>query len=216
MQSELLQNFVDNAIGVWVAGGMLMYPLFGLACVIYFYALEMLVYFRREEYNKIDEMTYAGWIKSPDKSKGEIGEIIRYSQEDVKTIRDVESRFEEIKAARLPRIEQKIIFLSILVTMSPLMGLLGTVMGMLTTFKGLANSSGQVIDVVAKGISEALITTQTGLVIAIPGYILVYMLMRRRQEQAAFLEHVESLTLQNFVHLPKTQKQARAQNNNAS
>lgn len=186
-----------------------MYPLALLAFVIYFYALEMLIYFRREEYHSIDELTWAGWIKSPTKGKGTIGEIIRYSQTGVKTLRDVESRFEEIKTAHLPRIQRKIIFLSILVTVSPLMGLLGTVMGMLTTFKGLAHSSGQVIDVVAKGISEALITTQTGLIIAIPGYILVYMLTRRRQEQAAFLEHVESLTLQHFaVNLPKSQQEA--------
>ena len=185
-----------------------MYPLAALAFVIYFYALEMLIYFRREEYRTVDELTWEGWIQNPGKSKGTIGAIIKYSQTGVKTLRDVESRFEEIKTAHLPRVQRKIIFLSILVTVSPLMGLLGTVMGMLTTFKGLAHSSGQVIDVVAKGISEALITTQTGLIIAIPGYILVYMLTRRKQEQAAFLERVESLTLQHFTRLPKSQHKA--------
>ncbi len=208
MEEKALSTFVDDAIGIWIAGGPLMYPLAALAFVIYFYALEMLIYFRREEYHAIDELTWEGWIKKPDDSKGTIGAIIKYSQTGVKTLRDVESRFEEIKTAHLPRVQRKIIFLSILVTVSPLMGLLGTVMGMLTTFKGLAHSSGQVIDVVAQGISEALITTQTGLIIAIPGYILVYMLTRRRQEQAAFLERVESLTLQHFTRLPKSQQEA--------
>ncbi len=208
MEDPSFVGFLKDAETIWNDGGPLMYPLALLAFVIYFYALEMLIYFRREEYHAIDEMTWGGWILKPDTAKGTIGDIIRYSQTGVNTLRDVESRFEEIKTAHLPRVQRKIIFLSILVTVSPLMGLLGTVMGMLTTFKGLAHSTGQVIDVVAKGISEALITTQTGLIIAIPGYILVYMLTRRRQEQAAFLERVESLTLQHFNRLPKSQQEA--------
>jgi biopolymer transport protein ExbB len=206
MQESALDKFMHDAAAVWTDGGYLMVPLFILAFVIYFYALEMLIFFRREEYNYVDENTWGGWIRDPSKGKGHIGEIIRYSQDGVRTVRDVQSRFDEIKTAHLPRVEHSIIFLSILVTVAPLMGLLGTVMGMLTTFKGLASSSGQLVDVVAKGISEALITTQTGLVIAIPGYILVYLLTRRRQEQAAFLEHVESLTMQHFVHLPRSQR----------
>jgi len=208
MEEASFLNFIKDAESIWQDGGPLMYPLAMLAFVIYFYALEMLIYFRREEYHSVDELTWADWIRNPGKAKGAIGEIIRYSQTGVYTLRDVKSRFEEIKIAHLPRVQRKIIFLSILVTVSPLMGLLGTVMGMLTTFKGLAHSSGQVIDVVAKGISEALITTQTGLIIAIPGYILVYMLTRRRQEQAAFLERVESLTLQYFTKMPKSQHEA--------
>ena len=139
------------------------------------------------------------WIESPSESSGNIGAMIRYSQDGVNTVQDVQSRFDEVKAANIPPIETRIIFLSILVTVAPLMGLLGTVMGMLTTFKGLAMSSGQIIDVVAQGISEALITTQTGLIIAIPGYILVYMLNRRRQEMAAFIGRLESNSLQYFT-----------------
>ena len=211
MEPSTFAQFMDDAIGVWVDGGFLMWPLFILALVIYFYALEILVYFRREDYHKLDESVYASWIKDPSKSQGAIGEIIRYSQNGVKTLRDVESRFDEVKAAHLPEIQRRIVFLSILVTVSPLMGLLGTVMGMLTTFQGLAHSAGQLADEVAKGISEALITTQTGLVIAIPGYILVYMLTRRRQELAAFLAHVESLTIQHFTHFSRSQKEVLAQ-----
>ncbi len=189
----------DDIWEVWGAGGMLMVPLFLLALMIYFYALQLLFFFRKSDYNTVEESKWTRWIEEPSESSGNIGEMIRYSQDGVKTVRDVQSRFDEIKAANIPPIESRIIFLSILVTVAPLMGLLGTVMGMLTTFRGLALSSGQIIDVVAKGISEALITTQTGLIIAIPGYILVYMLNRRRQEMAAFLGRLESSSLLHFT-----------------
>ena len=76
------------------------------------------------------------------------------------------------------------------------MGLLGTVIGMLTTFQGLATSSGQTVDLVADGIRVALITTQTGLMIAIPGYLMLYAVIKRRHEYIAFLAPVESGALQ--------------------
>ena len=76
------------------------------------------------------------------------------------------------------------------------MGLLGTVIGMLTTFQGLATSSGQTVDLVADGIRVALITTQTGLMIAIPGYLMIYAVIKRRNEFVAFLAQVENLALQ--------------------
>tara|TARA_Y100000588_G_scaffold302262_1_gene324461 strand:- start:25551 stop:26162 length:612 start_codon:yes stop_codon:yes gene_type:complete len=195
----LIATLWDDIWEVWSAGGLLMVPLFLLALMIYFYALQLLFFFRRADYNDIEESKWMHWIESPSESSGNIGAMIRYSQDGVNTVEDVQSRFDEVKAANIPPIETRIIFLSILVTVAPLMGLLGTVMGMLTTFKGLAMSSGQIIDVVAQGISEALITTQTGLIIAIPGYILVYMLNRRRQEMAAFIGRLESNSLQYFT-----------------
>ena len=109
-------------------------------------------------------------------------------------------RFLEISSASLPVVDARLMFLNILVTVSPLMGLLGTVIGMLATFKGLASGSGKTIDLVAEGISEALITTQTGLIIAIPGYLLVSMIQKKRNQYSAFLVRLESLMLQ------KTQK----------
>ena len=67
---------------------------------------------------------------------------------------------------------------------------------MLSTFGGLAASSGgNTVDMVAGGISEALITTQTGLVLAIPGYILLSIAKRKRSQMDAFYTQVEIMTL---------------------
>ncbi len=69
-----------------------------------------------------------------------------------------------------------------LVTAAPLLGLLGTVSGMILTFDSLASTSllrqGNGI---AGGISEALLTTQLGLVIAIPAMLAQQMIQRWRQ-----------------------------------
>ena len=86
-----------------------------------------------------------------------------------------------------------------LVSTAPLTGLLGTVTGMLSTFAGLGASSGNnTIDLVAGGISEALITTQTGLVLAIPGYILIHLTRRKRDRLSIFLNKLEITAIQSL------------------
>ncbi|WP_338667912.1 MotA/TolQ/ExbB proton channel family protein [Pseudodesulfovibrio methanolicus] len=62
---------------------------------------------------------------------------------------------------------------------APLLGLLGTVTGMIETFDGVARFGMMSPKVISSGISQAMISTQTGLVVAVPGLIAVYFLRRR-------------------------------------
>ncbi len=62
-----------------------------------------------------------------------------------------------------------IIILIALTAIAPLLGLLGTVAGMIGTFDAVAIAGGETAGQVAGGISQALITTQFGLLVAIPG-----------------------------------------------
>lgn len=71
--------------------------------------------------------------------------------------------------------------IGVLAAVAPLLGLLGTVTGMMSTFEvmslyGTGNAKGM-----AGGISEALITTQTGLIVAIPGLYMKNFLERRAE-----------------------------------
>ena len=69
--------------------------------------------------------------------------------------------------------------IALLSTVAPLLGLLGTVSGMVTTFTVIAEFGTGNARALASGISEALITTQTGLVVAVPGLFLASFLIRR-------------------------------------
>jgi biopolymer transport protein TolQ len=62
-------------------------------------------------------------------------------------------------------------WLAIIATVSPLLGLLGTVLGVMNSFIGVAAAGSANISAVAPGIAEALITTVAGLVVAIPAAI---------------------------------------------
>jgi biopolymer transport protein ExbB len=73
--------------------------------------------------------------------------------------------------------------IGVLAAVAPLLGLLGTVTGMMATFDVLAVFGTGNARAMANGISEALITTQTGLLIAIPGLYMKGFLERRARNQ---------------------------------
>lgn len=75
--------------------------------------------------------------------------------------------------------------ISAVTTIAPLLGLLGTVMGMIETFEVLAGQSNQTIHSgISTGISKALLTTQFGLVISVPG-LLISRLLNKLEEKNA-------------------------------
>ncbi len=75
------------------------------------------------------------------------------------------------RISQLRPFEQRLGILRALVVCAPLLGLLGTVKGMITTFVALGERGVASMDMLSVGISEALITTQVGLIIAIPGLV---------------------------------------------
>jgi biopolymer transport protein ExbB len=77
-----------------------------------------------------------------------------------------------------PRIHRSLAVIAVLAAVSPLFGLLGTVAGMITTFDVISLFGTGNAKAMAGGISEALITTQSGLLAAVPGLFSSVWLMR--------------------------------------
>lgn len=191
-----MSGFIEEVVSIWTAGGSLMIPLAILGALIYYTLYEILVDLNTNNYYDSDPDLWGHWIDSPSEATGPVGEILQYAQHNVSTMQDVRDRLAEIRNVHMGRLNGRLVFASILIGTAPLTGLLGTVTGMLSTFGGLAVSSGgNTVDMVAGGISEALITTQSGLVLAIPGYILLSIAKRKRSQMDAFYTQVEIMTL---------------------
>ena len=80
--------------------------------------------------------------------------------------------------------------LKMITVISPLLGLLGTVSGMLMVFDAVSAAAAQNPEVLARGIWQALITTVMGLTIAIPTMVIYYFLsLRMRTFQIEAIEH---------------------------
>ena len=173
---------LGKIIDIWLSGGWVMIPLALLAVLIYSNGIQLLLFLRKGNIQLGHESEWMTWIYNPAEAKGRAGEIIRYTQENVTAAKHVRNRFEEVRQTMLHNIERRLIFLNTLVAAAPLMGLLGTVIGMLGTFAAISAGGGaETAAMVAAGISEALITTLFGLVVAIPALILHAFLSRRAQ-----------------------------------
>ena len=88
----------------------------------------------------------------------------------------------QVAAPMDSRLEARHEAIGVLAAVAPLLGLLGTVLGMIETFQVISDFGTGNARALAGGISVALVTTQTGLLVAIPG-LLVSNRLRRRAEQ---------------------------------
>ena len=192
----MIATFLERVWNTWLAGGWTMVPLALLGLLTYGAAVRMFLYFSKRDFHKLTEHQWSQCVKNPDNGEGEIGEIIRYTQDEVGSVDEIHSRFAEVMIAKMPDIDRNITFINILVTAAPLIGLLGTVMGMLLTFQSIGMGGGEMAEMMAKGISAALFPPEVGLCIAIPGLLMVYLLKRKRDEYDAFLAKLESFTVQ--------------------
>ncbi|MFH1914318.1 MAG: MotA/TolQ/ExbB proton channel family protein [Pseudomonadota bacterium] len=91
----------------------------------------------------------------------------------------IENAFQEGLLKELPMLERFLPTLNVLAAVAPLLGLLGTVTGMINTFQIITVYGTGDPRMMSGGISEALITTQLGLAVAVPIMILHHVLERR-------------------------------------
>ncbi|MDF1850026.1 MAG: MotA/TolQ/ExbB proton channel family protein [Verrucomicrobiales bacterium] len=110
---------------------------------------------------------------------------------------DPGSVLEEMSQQLFSKTRRRIPFAFILISAAPLIGLLGTVSGMFSTFQGMAGTSlASPIDVISDGISEALITTQTGLIIGVPTFVVCSWIRSRHEELEIRFRQLASELLQ--------------------
>jgi biopolymer transport protein ExbB len=177
-----------------------MTPLAVLAFIIYFCIIGLYLELFVRRFERIDENLWRHWVDKPEEAKGELGDIIRFASANNSSISRLRACFTEVRSDYIPRINSRIRFSMIICGTAPLAGLLGTVTGMLTTFDGLASGAGSsTASLVAGGIAEALITTMTGLVIAIPGLVLISRVKVMRDSLELFLLRLENAFVRKVV-----------------
>jgi len=100
-------------------------------------------------------------------------------------------RVEEARSVEVRRFEREMMVLKAMVAAAPLLGLLGTVTGMIDTFSVLSVRGTATMKLLSVGISEALVTTQVGLVVALPGVVGAALAARRLAALRATFDRLE-------------------------
>ncbi|RJP27593.1 MAG: MotA/TolQ/ExbB proton channel family protein [Candidatus Omnitrophota bacterium] len=194
---EYLKTLWEQAFVIWLSGGWAMIAIAVIALVMFSLGMHVYLKLAGKGFTSVREKTWRHWINHPDERKGPIGELLNFVTGG-NSLKDIAVFFEELRATEIAPFERDLRVMKICVSAAPLLGLLGTVTGMLATFAALASGAGgdKTMGLVAVGISEALITTETGLVIALPGLFFQYQLARKLERYKAFLAHLETVCTQ--------------------
>src|SRR5215207_1594589 len=118
---------------------------------------------------RLEARDLAGAIAVCDRFPGPVSSIVKAGLlRHGRSKDEVERALQDAAAHELAVLEKGLPILATIAVVAPLLGFLGTVTGMINSFQALAAVGLNNPAAVAKGISEALITTASGLIIAIP------------------------------------------------
>lgn len=177
-------------LDLFIKGGFAMYPLLALSIVTVAIAIERFIYLRRA---RTDASEFMGVIhellsrnaldeayKHCESTSGPIAGIIQSGLKNQRRGRqEVVRAIEDAGALEVAKLEKGILVLQTISKIAPLIGLFGTVTGMIRSFQAMGGAGGENPRMVAAGIAEALVATAGGLVVAIPAYFLSFYFMNK-------------------------------------
>jgi len=175
------------------SGGVFMYPIVVVLALGVAIAVERYIYLTaaratnqrvwKQVMPLLLDGKYGQAVAITEKSKSALSRILRYGLDraDAKTRRDdVEVAMEEGLMETVPRLEKRTHYLATFANIATLLGLLGTIMGLIQAFTAVANANpSEKADMLSASISVAMNTTAFGLMAAIP-LLLVYTVLQTK------------------------------------
>jgi len=166
-------EYLMNAWGIFHKGGIVMYVLVFCSVIVVTIAIERGMYFHKVDAGRAFAENFYTLLKANHMAKamelakttsGDLPELLLSAQ----TLRpeQIGTYFEMQSGIILARLRKYLYYLSVIVTMAPLLGLLGTISGMISSFSVFNLDAGQA-GAITGGVGEALIATAMGLCVAI-------------------------------------------------
>ncbi len=177
-----------SILDLWNAGGLTMYPLgflaiSGISLIIYnFVSLKKKRYLAPESVKEIEKMLNQMQIveardfceKNPSPITNILGTGLSRIYGNEIDVDVIEGAMSEASIEELSTPYTLINYISVIATIAPMVGLYGTVSGMVKAFETIAAEGAGSAQKLADNISEALITTASGMLIGIPGMIFFF------------------------------------------
>ncbi|HHH42667.1 MAG TPA: MotA/TolQ/ExbB proton channel family protein [Gammaproteobacteria bacterium] len=185
------------------SGGVFMYPIVVVLALGAAIAIERYVYLtaaratNQRIWKKVMpllmEGKYSQAIAVTEKSKSALSRILRYGLDRTDNVAahrdDVEVAMEEGLMETVPRLEKRTHYLATFANIATLLGLLGTIMGLIQAFTAVANANpAEKADMLSASISVAMNTTAFGLMAAIPLLLIYTVLQTKTTELVDSLE----------------------------
>ena len=198
----MLTDVASDTLAYLGQGGTVMVPLILCSFVMWMLILDRVFFFFRLEQKdialhalvRILDTDPAAKCLVPENARGPRAHMVRYLLARRTNNPFLDKRLvDQCVMTMAPSFDRYLAAIAVLAAVAPLFGLLGTVTGMITTFDVITLFGTGNAKAMAGGISEALVTTQSGLVVSIPGFFMSALLFRRsaaarnRLEEAAMI-----------------------------
>ena len=165
-----------------ISGGWFIWPLLVCSILLISIVLERLWFLQRrlvapkgllrQAQNLIQKDAFHAQNQQEIATTSQLGDLLQHCYQYRLSSREfVEIKAEEKASEIKLLLDRNLSMLSTIASISPLLGLLGTVVGMITVFSNIDVNGSANTDLLAAGISEALITTAFGLIIAVPAIV---------------------------------------------
>jgi len=209
MPTEETLNFISLAF----KGGIVMIPLLILSIVAIYIFIERYLAISKaskEEHNfmnNIRDFIHEGRIDSAKSlCRNNNSPLARMIAKGItrigRPLNDINAAIENVGKLEVSKLEKNIAFLSTVAGAAPMLGFLGTVMGMVRAFYNMSMAGNNIdIGLLAGGIYEAMITTIAGLVVGIIGYI-CYNILVSRIEKVVFMLEARATEFMDLLHEP--------------
>ncbi len=196
-----------------LAGGWLMIPLALLAGAMVFIFVERFMAIRRASQvdmnfmRRIRDMIYEGKMAAAlDLTRKTDTPIARMVEKGIERIgrpmSDVQTSIENVANLEVSKLETNLPFLATIAGGAPMIGFLGTVIGMVQAFMNLSQAGGAVdMSLLSAGMYTAMITTVAGLVVGIPAYF-GYNYLVARIEKLVFQLEANSIAFMDILNQP--------------
>jgi biopolymer transport protein ExbB len=196
MNLSIIENLIDQALSIWSAGGWGMIALAVNALVMFGMGAHVFIKLLDGGAMASPDRAFRRW-RSGRAASGPLERIVASAMAEGGEA-NVELFFDALGRADVAPFESDLRAMRVSVSTAPLLGLLGTVTGMLATFAALATGGGgdQTMGMIAGGISEALITTETGLVLGLAGMVFEFVLRRQHDLLLLKYAHLETLCIE--------------------
>jgi biopolymer transport protein ExbB len=185
IDSSAVSHSASQTQSLWdtlVSGGVIMLPLGILFVGALYFFIERLIAIKKaaridDNFMRIirDHIVNGNVTAARSFSKNNENPVARIIDKGIqrigKPIDAIEKSMDNVGALELYKLEKNMSIISIVARIAPLFGFLGTIVGMLALFKGIAASTEYTPNTIADGIYIKMITSATGLIIGILAYI---------------------------------------------
>lgn len=192
-----------NLVELLMKGGWVMYPLFALSVLVIIIAIERILYFGKQGVSNtrgfqefLENMTHGNHeqaMRVCEENNSAWARIFQFATLRNKSAEEKEKLQEAAANVEVTRLEKRLNVLSMIASIAPLLGFIGTIAGVIVIFFDISTTTDISIGTISEGLYQKMISSATGLVVGILAYLSHHLLQNGVDK---FVAQIEEFDLQ--------------------